>query len=110
MQSDRALKNQFAKYNRKYWAGQLPEHTVIYWEPQNADAATTCPIYEVDHGQFVIKLDPYVKGLGKFWKINLLHELVHLALWVKHPKHQHGKLFKEEEARIYAMGAYTGLL
>lgn len=107
--SDRQLKNQFAKYNRKYWSGELPEHTVLYWEPLPADA-TTCPIYEVDRGQFVIKLNPFVKGLSSFWKINLLHEMIHLALWERHPRHLHGKLFKEEQARIYALGAYQGLL
>jgi hypothetical protein len=110
MQSDRQLKNWFAKYNRKYWGGRLAEHTVLYWEPLSADAASTCPVYEVDRGQFLIKLDPYVRGLGKFWKVNLLHEMVHLALWEKHPRHQHGKLFRDEQARIYMLGAYKDLL
>jgi len=112
MQSARQLKNWYQNYNRKYWASALPEHTVLYWEPLPADKddASTCPVYEVDRGQFVIKLDPIYKSQGTHWKINLLHEMIHLSLWVKHPKHMHGKLFKEEQARIFALGAYGGLL
>lgn len=110
MQSDRGLKRIFARFNKKYWSGELAEHTVIYWEPLSADAAQTCPVYEVDRGQFVIKVDPYVKGDHKRTKINVLHEMIHLALWERHPKHQHGKLYKDEEKRIYLMGAYQGLL
>jgi hypothetical protein len=112
MQSARQLRNAFLRFNRRYWNGELPEHTVLYWEPLPADKddASTCPVYEVDHGQFKIILDPLYKSCGTHWKINLLHEMIHLALWVKHPKHAHGKLFKEEQKRIYLMGAYQGLL
>ena len=110
MHSDRQLKNWYLKYNRRFWAEQLPENTILYWEPLSADAASACPVYEVDNGQFLIKLDPYVKGLGKFWKVNLLHEMVHVSLWIKHPKHQHGKLFKDEIKRIFLLGAYKDLL
>ena len=110
MQSDRQLKQAFGKFNRLFWDGTLPEHTVIYWEPLSADAGQTCPVYEVDAGQFVIKIDPMYKGSPKWWKVILLHEMRHLALWTKHPKHQHGKLFRDEEARIFALGAFKDLL
>ena len=110
MQSDKQLKHWFAKYNKAYWDGKLPEHTVIYWEPPPGAHATTCPVYEVDFGQFVIKLDPAMRGDSDVWKIRLLHEMSHLALWSKHPKHQHGKLFKAERERIFSLGAYNNLL
>ena len=109
MQSDLKLKHWFAKFNRTYWSGELPEHTIIFWEPPRDAQATTCPVYEVDHGQFQIKLDPAHKGCPDYWKILLLHEMCHLALWLKHPKHQHGKLFQQEKDRIYALGALKNL-
>lgn len=105
MQSDKQLKHWYAKYNKAFWGGELPEHTVIYWEPPPGAHASVCPVYEVDNGQFVLKLDPAIKGIPEFWRLMLLHEMCHLALWRKHPKHQHGRLFKEEQDRIYALGA-----
>ena len=108
--SDRQLKHWMEKYDRAYWNGELASHIIIYWEPPPDAHASTCPVYEVDAGQFVIKLDPAVKGTPFAWKVLLLHEMTHVALWTKHPKHQHGRLFKEERARIFALGAYDQVL
>jgi hypothetical protein len=35
--------------------------------------------------------------------------MCHVAVWQRHPKHQHGKPFQEEKNRIYAMGALKNL-
>lgn len=109
MNSDRSLKHWYDKFNGLYFNGELPQ-IVIYWEPLSNADGSTCPVYEVDHGQFQIKLDPSIKGFPCLWKITLLHEMVHVKLWVKHPKHQHGKLFQTELSRIFNLGAYKKLL
>ncbi len=110
MQSDRQLKHWVEKFDRAYWNGELAAHIIVYWEPPPDAVGATCPVYETDAGQFAIKLDPSIKGHGAFWKVTLLHEMIHVALWTRHPKHQHGRLFKEERKRIDALGAYDRLL
>lgn len=109
MQSDRQLRNWYIKFNNLYFHGELPEHTVLYWEPSPKNDAVCCPVYEVTDGCFEIKVDPALKGEPCYWKIVLLHEMVHVKLWKKHPKHQHGKLFETEKNRLYALGALKKL-
>lgn len=108
MISDRRLKHWYDKYNKQWFEGILPNHTVLYWEPLVEDGVT-CPVYEVDHGQFLIKIDPSLKGVPSYFKIILLHEMVHLSLWPKHPRSQHGKLFQQEMKRLANEGAFKAL-
>jgi hypothetical protein len=110
MTSDRQLKNQFASFNRKYFGGLLPENTVLIYEPVPKCDGVTCPVFEVADGCFEIKIDPALKGSPCYWRIVLLHEMAHVAVWPRHPKHQHGKTFRDEISRLFAMGAYTKLL
>lgn len=109
MQSDRQLLLWYRKFNKLYWNGELPDNTVIHWEPCSADNATTCPVYQVADNCFKILVDPAISGQPKWWKIILLHEMCHIALWPKHLHHEHGKLFKEEKKRIFLMGALDNL-
>lgn len=110
MQSDRQLKHWYSKFNRLYFNGELPEHTILYWEPPSSAWGSACPVFEVDYGQFYIKLDPSIRSVTDFWQITLIHEMVHIKLWQKYPKHQHGKIFKDEIKRIFLLGAYNKLL
>ncbi len=107
--SDRQLKTWYCKFNRKYWNGELPEDTILYWEPLSADAGVTCPVFEVADGKFVIKIDPMYSGMKKVWKTILLHEMCHVRLWPNHSRHEHGKIFQQEKDRIYALGALKDL-
>lgn len=110
MTSDKQLKLWYAKFNRLYFNGELPTDTILYWNPGNDAAAITCPVFEVADGKFEITIDPMYSGMVKWWKVLLLHEMIHVRLWPKHPKHNHGKLFEDEKARIFALGAYKKLL
>lgn len=107
--SDRQLKHWFDKYNAKHFGGQLPTDTLIYWEPPSDSYGETCPVYEVEDKKFLIKLDPALKGVPDYFKILLLHEMVHVKLWPKHPKHQHGQIFQEEMKRLAIEGAFRTL-
>lgn len=109
MQSDRQLKHWYSKFNRLYFNGSLPDHTVLYWEPPSAAWGSACPVFEVDYGQFYIKIDPSIRSITDYWKMILLHEMVHIKLWTKHPKHNHGKLFQAEMLRIANMGGFKRL-
>lgn len=109
MQSDRQLKRCYSDYNRKYFNSELPDNTVLIWEPTPQNDAVCCPVFEVVDGCFEIKIDPALKGEPHWWRIVLLHEMIHVAIWRKHPKHQHGKVFEDEKDRIYALGALKKL-
>src|SRR6266704_3601735 len=109
MVSDRQLKHWYDRYNREWFSSNLPLSTVILWEPLVQADGETCNVFEVDHGQFMVKLDPSIKGFPKVWKITLLHALCHLALWPKHPRSQHGKLFQDEMKRLANENAFRNL-
>jgi len=110
VQSDKRLRNCYLKFNRQYFNGELPDNTVLFWEPCSLDtAAVCCPVFEISDGCFEIKLDPALKGEKCYWRMVLLHEMIHVAVWKKHPKHQHGKTFEDEKNRIYALGALKKL-
>ena len=109
MESDKQLKHWFSKYNRKWFNGELPEDTVVIWEPVNGCFAETCPIYEVEAGKFIIRMNPSQRGWPSFWKLTLLHEMCHLHLWNEHPKHNHGKVFDREMQRLALAGAFHNL-
>ena len=108
MQSDRQLKLAYNQYNRKYWKGELPDAVTI-WEPYPKCDGVTCPVFEVADGCYEIKIDPALKGSPCYWRLVLLHEMCHVAIWRTYPKHQHGRPFQEEKNRIYAMGALKNL-
>jgi len=107
--SDRQLKLWYSKYNAKWFGGELPTDTVIYWKPLSADAGKSCPIFEVADGKFEINIDPKHSGTDWAWKLILLHEMAHLKLWKKFPRHQHGKAFQEEMQRLSQAGALKGI-
>ena len=109
MSSDRQLKIAFTKFNRLYWDGALPETTVLIWEPTPKCDGVTCPIFELADNCFIIKMDPALKGEPCWWRIVLLHEMCHVAIWRQHPKHLHGKVFIDEKDRVYALGALDKL-
>jgi hypothetical protein len=109
MQSDRQLKMAYSKYNKLYFNNELPDNTVLIWEPTPKNDAVCCPVYEVVDNCFEIKIDPALKGEPAYWRMVLLHEMIHVAIWRKHPKHQHGKVFTDEKDRIYALGALRKL-
>lgn len=107
--SDKRLAHWYHKWNNQYFASELPVDTVLYWEPLTQDDGETCPVYEIDFGKFAIKIDPATMGFPRYWKMTLLHEMAHLKLWPKHPKHQHGKVFEQEMVRLAQAGAFKNL-
>jgi len=109
MVSDRQLIRAYNRFNKLYWDGQLTDKVEIVWEPYPRCDGITCPIWELSDGIFSIKIDPALKGEPCWWRLILLHEMVHCAIWQKYPKHKHGKPFQQEKDRIYAMGALKKL-
>jgi hypothetical protein len=110
MQSDRHLLRLYNQYNNKYFNGELSEKIEIIWEPVPQCDGITCPVFEISDGIFSIKIDPALKGEPCYERIVLLHEMCHVSIWRQHPKHSHGKVFKDEVRRLFTLGAYDKLL
>lgn len=99
--SDPQLKRWYAKYNRLYFDGQLPD-AAVWWEPL-ASTYADCNLVE---GEWRIRINPSLSGWTAIWKLTLLHEMAHVNLW---PNKRHGKKFHEEMMRLAGLGAFTGL-
>lgn len=107
--SDRQLKLWYTQYNRCFFNSELPESVILVWEPVPACHGETTTVFEIEQGVFSVKIDPALKGVVKFAKITLLHEMVHIALWARHPQHQHGKLFNDRMLKLAQDGALKKL-
>ena len=106
---DLRLRRWYIKFNKAYFNGELPEDTIVFWQPTHDASAVTCPVFEVADGKFQITIGPEVMGFGCYWKMLLLHEMTHVKLWRTHPKHQHGKQFQAEMLRLVQAGAFRRL-
>lgn len=100
MPSHTSLKRLYNLYNRKWFNGELPHDVSIIWAPLDT-AHGKC--YPKDR---VIIMDPPLQSNGRFLRIILLHEMVHMRV----PRATHGKRFQSEIDRLFAAGAYRGLL
>lgn len=109
MDSDRQLKRAYLRFNRRFFGGQLPHDTVVYWQPLSGDDGASCPVWEVAHNKFVITIDPRWSASKWVWQMILIHECAHLHLWRKSPRHQHGKVFQQEMLRLAMIGAFKGV-
>ena len=110
MDSDRALKRMYSRFNRTYFNGELPETTLVWWEPcSDADGRTESP--ENDPASLVIKLDPSLYSHGRLTKLVLLHEMVHVLMWARGARvEDHGRLFDAEIQRLTEYREYRKLL
>ena len=109
----------YARYNKKYWAGQLPHEVTIMV------VATDGKGYAVDLEKGVlgaailssekpmeplIELSATVMDDKAAWRRVLGHEMCHIAVDLRclkegrPPKQQHGPLFKEEVRKRGKMG------
>jgi hypothetical protein len=100
--SDPTLRRWFLKYNSAYFAGELPESTVLFFEACNGHLGVCEPL---DDDDWMIRIDPALRFSDRLWKVTLLHELVHLS-----GIHGHGRKFLAEMDRLYSLGAFRKLL
>lgn len=110
MQSDRQLRYWYHKYNKAFFNNELPQKILIHWKQLPMDWGSACQIGVGDLDLFYIRLNCTLKFVTQYWKIILLHEMIHVKLWKSHPNHSHGKLFRDETERLFNLGAYKKLL
>jgi hypothetical protein len=92
-------------FNRKYHGGKLPQVTIRY---EHVDGHCACLEYfnEKDEEKRVIRIDTLYALDSRVTKVAIHHEQIHLATGSM----VHGKIYYDEEARLYRLGAFKGLL
>ena len=96
-------------YQQKYFPGVEPNVSVaINTNPKFEGAAC------FDPSTMMIHIAERITPLEKMTRIALLHEMVHVKLYLEDGKHHagedHGERFKDEIKRLMDAGAYDGLL
>lgn len=112
MVSDAQLRKWYLFFNRKYFKGELPtepEDIVLFWEPHNSTEDVADCDLKLMEGTFVVRLDPVLKVNLGYAKMALLHEMVHVKIWKKHPKVTHGDVFQAEMLKLAQAGAFQEL-
>lgn len=104
--SDAQLRRLYVSFNRRYWSGKLPADTRVLWMPVSAD----CNAHTTDQpdGSFVIHISPALSGFTRLYKLILIHEMAHIALWRSNPKTQCGVgrgPWAREVLRVLTLGA-----
>jgi hypothetical protein len=106
MASEPKLKRQYMRLNRKWFHGELPPDTEVYWEASGHSAFTT----KHDDGHFIIKFDPGIAQYERYVEIVMLHECVHVEQWHYHRRATHGLKFWARIVQLFLQGAYKDLL
>jgi hypothetical protein len=92
-------------FNKKYYDGKLPKVTIRY---EHVDGHCACVEYfnEPDEEKRVVRIDTLYALDSNVTKVSMLHEANHVFTGSIY----HGKVFYDEEARLYRLGAFKGLL
>jgi hypothetical protein len=99
-----ALKVWYLAYNDEYFDGMLPKNAVVdYGDARGAMAMTV-----KREGVFYVTLEERYNLAASVAHETLLHESCHIVTWSEFD--EHGKRWYDCMHRIYAKGAFEGLL
>jgi hypothetical protein len=116
------LQRQYATYNKKWFNGRLPHDVKVTWS-SNIDRGSVAISHP--HGFGVcdrtycpkrctrpfIRLYPSLKPFTEYWKLCLLHEMVHIEGMLGDKRlFSHGPSFRYRLLQLVEAGAYNGLL
>lgn len=99
------LKVWYDSYNETYFLNQLPKNTIVEYGDIGNDLGITFK----DHGKFHIIISRYFNRAPNTAHETLLHEIAHVATWGQEFD-SHGPKFRACLRRLYAEGAFEGLL
>jgi hypothetical protein len=96
------LRRAYLSYNRRFFGGKLTLNCDVHFAPVNGCFG----ILDEQGDGLVLQIDPKYAITSEMWRMTLLHEMAHASStdW------KHGKRFHAEIDRLYAAGAYKGLL
>jgi predicted SprT family Zn-dependent metalloprotease len=101
--SNHRLRCLYRSYNVRFFGSSLSHDVHIIWDALPGWCAEVRP---TDHA-FDIRINPAYATDICVVKQAILHEMAHISL---HPYSGHGRPFQDEIARLFALGAYKGLL
>lgn len=99
------LKAKYLEYNEEYFLGMLPTDAIVGYGTC-AEDAMACTTHPEDIFQITL-VKEYNLAPAQAYE-NLLHESCHLVTWSE--LDEHGPRFKDCMRRIYALGAFDGIL
>lgn len=101
--SHRELRRFYLYANKKWFEGKLPREMDVLFAPTDGCHAI---IEQDEAGNEAITVDPKYSICTVLWKQHVLHEMAHRSSgdW------KHGRKFYAEIDRLYAAGAFRGLL
>lgn len=99
------LQATYARYNKLYFGGELPDMPVRWGMTHSENAA------EFWHEPMQIVIHPVIKrcGLFKYARLLLVHEMAHVKLRDRRIK-DHGRVFQAEMRRLASIPSLTKLL
>lgn len=96
------VRRTYGKFNRIYFAGELPDFSEIEFAFEDSPDEWGSVEWDED-GTPILSLHPITRLYSGALKEVLLHEQIHIRLG---SKSGHGRAFWREAARIHALGAY----
>ena len=109
MNSDLGLRRKYNAFNKRYFNGELPSNTVIWYEPCVRACGETV---EIDGAEELgIKIDPSVLVFSRLLDQTVIHEMAHVRLWpLGYKLKDHGNRWDEEIKRLTTYKSYRKLL
>ena len=112
--SDRKLKRWYREFNQKWFDGQLPANTEVWWENVDASCASVdydgCgATFDESTDTWLIRINPALGWSPRLSKFALIHEMVHIAEDIPNPKRAHGAKFQYRMLLLAAAGAFKDL-
>jgi hypothetical protein len=106
MRASSYLKGLYNFYNDKYFAGELPQDTKLFFVHKigksSSVAKSNCAItYFTNPPVIAIQRTKKMKSM-RYVVADLLHEMSHLSK----PRAEHGEVFQEEMKRLAEAGAF----
>jgi predicted SprT family Zn-dependent metalloprotease len=94
--------------NKLYYKNRLPKIKVVWADlPDNTYGHF---VYPEEDAVARIELNSNTKKDLSIWIPTLLHEMVHVYMWLYHPRAKdHGTIFNREMRRLAALGALDDL-
>ena len=112
--SDRRLKRWYNAINKKWFDGQLPANTEVWYEHvQDACAMVEydgCDVtFDESTDTWLIRINPALAWSSRLARFALIHEMVHIAVGIGGKRKAHGAKFQYRMMLLAASGAFKDL-
>ena len=111
--SDRKLRRWYREFNKKWFEGQLPANTEVWYEHVEGACAMVeydgCGVtFDESTDTFLIRINPALGWSNRLAAFALLHEMCHIAVGLN-PKYNHGVRFQHRMLLLAGAGAFRKL-